>query len=138
MKTFTQIALQEKTKDEIYFVKDELWIAYGQGSGQTVQFPNLKKYITNKSDDKNFDSSTDRIVKYANGTKPFKQTKSKNNKMFKLPVYPLAPMGKSYDIWGGDIKPIKEYYLIVSTQGHAVVNIFDNKNEATSWIKSTS
>jgi len=127
------------SEKKIYFVKDELWLAYGQGSGRTSQFPDLTKSINNKSGDKNFDSNVTDIVKWTKFNKPMKANKEKTTLMYELPVYDLTPrtFGKetNFDIWGGNVKPSKKYYMVVSTDGVAVVNIFTKKNEALAWVR---
>ena len=127
------------SEKKIYFVKDELWLAYGQGSGRTSQFPDLTKSINNKSGDKNFDSNVTDIVKWTKFNKPMKANKEKTTLMYELPVYDLKPrsFGQTYnfDVWGGDTKATKKYYMVVSTDGVAVVNIFAKKNEALAWVR---
>jgi len=129
--------LNEKTEDKVIYVKEsgELWVTYGQGSGQTAQMQNIKRSINDKTDDKNFDSLVPKIVKWAHANKPLMSNKGKDNKLFEIPVYSLSGNG-SYDIWGGDIKPIGKLYMVVNTVGVKVVSLFDNKNEAQAWIKS--
>ena len=130
--------LNEKTEDKVIYVQGELWVTYGQGSGQTAQIPDIKKYLTDKQGDKNFDSLVSKLVKFSRETKPMKSKSTKGikgeSRLYELPVYPLARSG-SYDIWGGDIKPIKMYYIVIYDSVISVVNIFDNKTEATNWLK---
>ena len=132
--------LESVSEKKIYFVKDELWVAYGQGSGRTSQFPDLTKSINNKSSDKNFDSNVTDIVKWTKFNKPMKANKEKTTLMYEIPYYDLVPrsFGQSndLDIWGGNVKPSKKYYMVVSTDGVAVVSIFTKKNEALAWVRS--
>jgi len=134
-----EIIKENRMKDkEVYFVRDELWLAIGQGSGQTMQYPDITRARSNKRGDSTYDSSVDNIVQWAEFHKPMKTNKDKNVFMFEIPVYPLIQgysMG-SYDVWGGDVKPIKKYYMIVNTFGVSVVNMFDNKKEAQAWMRS--
>jgi len=132
--------VESVSEKKIYFVKDELWLAYGQGSGRTSQFPDLTRSINNKSGDKNFDSNVTDIVKWTKFNKPMKANKEKTTLMYELPVYeptPRAFLGTTgdFNIWGGDVKPTKKYYMVVSTDGVAVVNIFAKKNEALAWVR---
>jgi len=127
--------LKEATKDKVIFVKDELWVTYGQGSGMTAQFPDIKKYITDSKGDKNFDSLVPKLVKFAAVNKPMKA--KGNSKLFEIPKYDLTPTGERYDIWDGKIKPIGKLYMIIDTNSKmTVVNLFDNKKEAINWINS--
>lgn len=142
IKSITQILEErleyayESAGYEVIYVKNELWLTYGQGSGTTTLLPDLKKYITNKKDDKNYDFLVDKIIKeYSSKVTPLK-TKG-NNKLFKINEYPVVSMGKKYDIWGGDVKPINDIYMIVNDNGKiAVINFFKSKNEALSWMNS--
>lgn len=119
---------------KIYFETDTLWVAYGQGSGITSYMPDIKKYLTSDSDDTHYDSIVNKIEKFAEENKPLK--KKSNVKLYEVPYYDKYEYGRTLDIWGGDIKPSKKYYLIITEEKHTVVNIFDNKNEAMGWIKS--
>jgi hypothetical protein len=132
--------LNEQSEYQVYFVDDELWLAYGQGSGSVSQIRNIKKAISNKRGDATYDSNVDKIVKYSENTKPMKTNKSKDMKMFEIPVYTqrVLEFGAKYDVWGGDVKPVKKRYMVVSTRGIAVVNFFDKKNEAIGWVKSST
>lgn len=135
--------LNEKTKYKIYYTNKELWVAYGQSSGTTSYWPDLSKFISNKTGDKEYDSNVDKIVQFAkeNTAEALKTNKSKTAFLFELPVYPTLTgygyYGGTFDVWGGDIKPIKSYYMFVSTFGVAVVNIFTKKAEALAWMRST-
>ena len=129
--------ISEASDEKIYYVKDELWIANAQGSGQTIQYRNINQAKSNKSGDRTYDSSVDKIVKWAKTNKPLKTNKDKNVLLFEIPVYPLMNSWEGkYEIWGGDVKPLKHYYMIVSIDGIAVVQLFDKKNEALAWIRS--
>lgn len=131
--------LNEATDDKVIYVADELWVTYGQSSGQTTYLPDIKKHLTDKKEDKNYDSLVTKLVKFSRNTKPLKSKSTKGikgeSRLYELPVYPLARNGNSYDIWGGDIKPIKMYYIVIYDSVVSVVNIFDSKNEATNWLK---
>ena len=132
--------LNEAEQEHVIYVKSnypELWITYAQGSGQTIQLPNLNKYLTNKQGDSNYEASVGKLVKWSKTAKTMK--KSGNSKLFEIPQYPMAKMGEKYDIFGGDIKPTKKIYMVIDDNGKiVVVNFFESKNEATAWIKSVS
>lgn len=125
---------EARTKHEVYFVDDTLWVAYGQGSGTTSYMPDITRAINNKSGDERFDTNVDRIINDSN-LKPLKTNKDKDVFLYEIPYYPYSTHGK-LDIWGGDFKPTKKYYMIVNTSGVAVVNIFDKKAEAMAWMRS--
>ena len=134
-----EIVEKVSSKYEVYFVKDTLWLAYGQGSGTTSYMPNIKKALSNKSGDRTYDFIVDRILeKYVPTHKPMKTNKDKSVLLYEIPYYELTSYG-TYDIWGGDIKPKKKMYMVISTSksGLTVINIFDNKNEALAWMRST-
>jgi len=126
-----------ESKDKVIYSQGELWVTNGQSSGQTAQLPDFSKYLTNKKDDKNYDSLVSKISKFAKNNKPLKSQGT--SKLFKIPEYPQVKMGQTYDIWGGKIKPLRMIYMIVDDNGSIVtVNLFKNKNEANNWIKSIS
>ncbi|MCD6435619.1 MAG: hypothetical protein J7L15_04460 [Clostridiales bacterium] len=132
--------LFEKTEDQVYFQGDTLWAAYGEGSGTTSYNLDIKKYLnSDSSDTDHYDDIVQKILRYSKQAKPLK---SKNNvKLFEISKYPesrYAEFGKKLDIWGGDIKPQKKYYMIVTEEKSTIVNFFDKKYEALNWIKSIS
>ena len=58
--------------------------------------------------------------------------------MFKIPEYSGGD-AKEYDIWGGDEKPKKWAYLLVSIGKKInVISVFRSKPEAMSWIGHTA
>ena len=129
------IPLKEATDYKIYFVKDTLWVAYGQGSGTTSYMPDISKYLTDKSSDKNFDDIVRNLKKFVDTTKPLKTNKNGTVKLYELPFYELTGQYETFDVWGGKVKPTKKYWLIFSQDKIAVVNVFDKKNEALAWIR---
>ena len=129
MKTFREMI--EGTT--VYFEKDTLWVAHGQGSGTTTYMPDTKKYMTDKTGDKNFDSNVRKIVQWANKAKTMK--KKKGAKLLAIPYYDHTRTG-TFDVHGGDIKPKKNYYMNISESAITVINIFENKNEAVNWFNS--
>jgi len=129
--------LNETTDDKVIYVDNELWVTYGQGSGQTSYLPDLTKYLTDKGDDKNFDSLVPKLSRFAKSNKPMKQNKSKTVKMFEVPTYPHVQY-EAYDIFGGDIKPNGKIYMIITEEKNTIVNFFKKKNEALAWMRSLS
>lgn len=125
---------EARSKYEIYFVGNELWVAYGQGSGTTSYMPDIKRALNNKSGDERYDSNVDKIVGNLKFQKPLKVNKDKDIFLYAIPFYPNT--SGRFDVWGGDVKPLKNYYMVVSTSGVAVINIFDKKAEAMAWMRS--
>jgi hypothetical protein len=64
--------------------------------------------------------------------------KKGNVKLFEIPEYPIltGEYGKSYDCWGGDVKPIGKIYMMITEEKSIIVNFFSKKNEALAWMKS--
>ena len=137
--SFKELFTESKLKYEIYYVKGELWTAYGQGSGSVVQLPFLNKYLnSDPSDEGHYESDVDRIVKSVKGLKPIK--KKGNTSLYEIPEYPIltGEYGKSYDIWGGTIKPIGKIYMVITEEKSTIINFFEKKNEALAWMRSIS
>jgi hypothetical protein len=135
--------LNERVYDrQIYKVKvrgggeGEIWLGYAPGSGQTVPV-SRKTYVTDKATDSNFDPTiTKDFVTYAQKTKPMKANKDKTVRLYELPVYDSYDQ-RTFDIWGGEKKPVKKEYFTVALGEINVVTFFDSKNEALGWMKST-
>lgn len=133
-KLFTE-NLNEKTEYKVYYVSNELWVAYGQGSGTTAYMPDTRKYLTDKKGDDHYDDIMRNIKKFAESTKPMKA--KGDAKMYEVPVYEPSNSYETYDVWGGDKKPSKKYYMIVTSSSTiSVLNLFEKKNEALAWMKS--
>mgnify|MGYP006899555132 CR=1 FL=1 len=123
-----------KQDREVYFEKDTLWVAYGNGSGITSYMPDIKKFLSDdNSDAVHYDSIVPKLEEWSEYAKPLK--KKDNIKLFEIPVYPRSEQHRSLDIWGGDVKPSGKLYLIVTIEKNTIVNLFDNKNEAMHWLK---
>ena len=132
-KNYKDILSESIDDRKIYKVKQngEIWIAYGAGSGSTVS--SKKSFISDRVDEESYDYNVKRFLTFAEKNKPLKQSKSKTVKMFELPVYDSYEQS-SFDIWGGDVKPSKKEYFVVSKGIVNVVNFFKTKNEAVKWI----
>ncbi len=131
---FTEITEGLKPSDyKIYFEDNTLWVAYGQGSGATSYMPNIEKFLTSGKG-KNHDSIVDRLLTAASAMKPMKS--AGNASLYEVPYYGKTEYGKTLDIWGGNIKPAKKYYMVITIEKDTIVNFFNNKNEAQSWINS--
>ena len=133
-------SLLEAKEQYVYYSEDakELWLSYDQGSGQTAQLPDTSKYLNSDSEDeKHYDSLVARIAKTTLGNKKIKS--KSNTTLYEVPAYPLHIGAERFDIWGGNIKPLKKkYYMIITDEKSTIINIFDNKKEATNWINSIS
>jgi hypothetical protein len=130
-------SLLEKNTRTVLYSQGELWVTHSQSSGITAQMGSINRtFITDKSDDKNYDSIVPNILKWSKTAKPLKS--KKDFKLFEIPEYPYTKMGQNYDIWGGTVKPIGKKYLLVNTsETITVINLFDTKNEALAWFKSS-
>lgn len=121
------------------FAKNELqlWYAYSHGSGTTIQLRDDLTYITDKSEDKNFNYETADMIETIR--KDYKTIyKAQNSTLHKIPVYQyqITSQFNKYDIWGGEIEP-SEYHYLVATSGFInVITYFKSKNEGRNWIKS--
>jgi len=137
MSTFRKLLEKEKT----YIIYNneqnykELWLTYSQGSGSTIQLPNLKKYLNSDITDKeHYDSDVLKIKDIVKSMKPI--AKTKNSKLYEIPTYPEARGNNKYDIFGGDVKPNGKIYMIVTNEKSTIINFFEKKNEAMNWIKT--
>jgi len=129
--------LEAKDQQYVYYCKGELWLSYGQGSGQTAQLPDTSKFLNSDSSDKeHYDSLVVKISEASqNGLLTNKTLKSKSNKtLYELPSYPLPNGINNYTIWGGTIEPLKQMYMIITDEKSTIINIFDNEKEAIKWI----
>ena len=126
-----------KVDRKVYFQKNELWAAYAQGSGTAIPFRDMKTYLTDKSGDKNFNDIVRNLKQFADSTSPLK--KKSHSRLYEIPVYAGTPSrGESFDVWGGEVKPVKKRYMILTEEKQTVVNFFDKKGEAMGWLKSTA
>lgn len=135
MKKFEQFIMEMSTKTYVYYneTNKELWHSYGQGSGQTAQLPSITKYLNSDNSDKShYDSLVDKIVSKPISNKVLK--KVQNVVLYELPVYETTK--GTYDIFGGDVKSIKTYYMTITKEKSNIINFFKSKNEAMNWIKS--
>ena len=131
MKTFKEfIGLQEASDSKLYYQSKELWFAYAQGSGTTAQLPNLNSFITSKPGDSHYDDLAAKLGKYADKVTPIKV--SGKTKLFEMPEYEKTN-GK-FDIFGGDVKPIRMIYVTINQDKYVTVNFFLSKSEALAFI----
>ena len=131
--------LNEAKEEKVYMLKGMLWLSYSPNSGQTTRIRG-RGWITDKSGDKNFDSGVKGFVKWSKTQKPIsKKTASNGSKvsLFKIPEY-TGGDAKEYTIWGGDEKPKKWNFLLISIGKKIdVISVFHRKAEAMSWIGYT-
>ena len=123
------VARELIAKDKHFFVKQgntyTFWRAYAPSSGTTKVFRGLpKSHITDKSGDKNFDSLAKDLAKMF----PV-------DKVVQVDVYDYVSDQSRYDIFGGDIKPIKKMYMVINRDNNIVVNFFSSKGEASAWVR---
>ena len=131
--------LNEAKSEKVYMLNGMLWLSYSPNSGQTTRIRG-RGWITDKSGDKNFDSGVKGFVKWSKTQKPIsKKTASNGSKvsLFKIPEYTGGDAAE-YDIWGGDEKPKKWNFLLISIGKKInVISVFHRKAEAMSWIGYT-
>ena len=131
--------LNEAKEEKVYILNGMLWISYSPNSGRTTRIRG-RGWITDKSGDKNFDSGVKGFVKWSKTQKPIsKKTASNGSKvsLFKIPEYSGGD-AKEYTIWGGDEKPKKFNFLLISVGKKIdVISVFHRKAEAMSWIGYT-
>ena len=131
--------LAEAKEEKVYMLNGMLWLSYSPDSGQTTRVRG-RGWITDKSGHKNFDSGVKGFAKWSKTQKPIKKKTASNGSkvsLFKIPEY-SGGSAKEYTIWGGDEKPKKWVYLLVSIGKKInVISVFHSKAEAMSWIGYT-
>ena len=131
--------LLEAKEEKVYMLKGMLWLSYSPNSGQTTRIRG-RGWITDKSGHDNFDSGVRGFAKWSKTQKPIsKKTASNGSKvsLFKIPEY-TGGDAKEYTIWGGDEKPKKWNFLLISIGKKIdVISVFHRKAEAMSWIGYT-
>ena len=131
--------LNEAKEEKVYMLKGMLWLSYSPNSGQTTRIRG-RGWITDKSGHDNFDSGVRGFAKWSKTQKPIsKKTASNGSKvsLFKIPEYTGGDAAE-YDIWGGDEKPKKWNFLLISIGKKIdVISVFHRKAEAMSWIGYT-
>lgn len=128
--------MEASNSEQVFMLKNTLWWGWSPGSGQAIQWPKITKFITSKNDDSNYNSTTNDIVKWA--TKKTPTIKGKSGNVYMIPYYNTFDYTKQHElsIWGGGVKPKRMYYLTVTKeQDYYIVNLFNNKTEAVSWVK---
>ena len=127
-------------KEKVFIQSGELWFSFLPGSGHTTRLRG-RGYFTDKAGDKNYDSSAKDYANWAKRNKPLKKKKSSTGSivsLFKIPEYGRGLDAKDLSIWGGNEKPKKWNYMVVSSGKINVIMVFDNKPEAMSWIGHTA
>ena len=132
--------ITEAKEEKVYMLKGMLWLSYSPNSGRTTRIRG-RGWITDKSGHKNFDGGVKELAKWSTYQRPItKKTASNGSKvsLFKIPEY-SGGSAKEYTIWGGDEKPKKWLYLLVSIGKKInVISVFRSKGEAMSWIGHTA
>ena len=126
--------ITEAKEEKVYILNGMLWISYSPNSGRTTRIRG-RGWITDKQGDKNFDGGVRDYIKWSKVNKPIKKTKT--HKLFRIPEYTGGDAAE-YDIWGGDEKPKKFNFLLISVGKKIdVISVFHRKAEAMSWIGYT-
>ena len=119
--------INESSDDKVIIVDKAgtktLWVTYNPGSGSTAILKSDSQFLTDKKNDEHYNDVVRSIVKIYPINKPID-----------IPVYDSHSY-KEFDIWGGDIKPIKNRYMVISKDKNHYVSFFDNKAEAKAWSK---
>ena len=127
-------------KEKVYMLNGMLWLSYSPNSGRTTRIRG-RGWITDQSSEKNFDGGVKDLANWSKYQKPIKKKTASNGSkvsLFKIPEYSGGD-AKEYDIWGGDEKPKKWAYLLVSIGKKInVISVFRSKPEAMSWIGHTA
>ena len=129
--------LKESSGDKIYMLDNYLWTSYSPNSGTTAKVVR-NSYFTDKKSDDHYDYIAHYILKWATKEKPI--AKSKTQKMFKVPVYNPKLSGydaTNYSVWGGHETPYRYMWMIISYGNINVINLFDSKNEASNWLRTS-
>ena len=127
-------------KEKVFVQSGELWISHSTGSGRTTRLRG-RGYFTDLKGNKNYDSDAKEFAIWATKNKPIKKKKSSTGSivtLFKIPEYGRGVDAKDLSIWGGEVKPNKWNYMVVSSGKINVIMVFDNKPEAMSWIGHTA
>ena len=139
-KSIKESKLNEAKEEKVYMLNGMLWLSYSPDSGQTTRVRG-RGWITDQSGSKNFDSGVKGFVKWSKTQKAIKKKTASNGSkvsLFKIPEY-SGGSAKEYTIWGGDEKPKKWVYLLVSIGKKInVISVFHSKAEAMSWIGYTA
>ena len=127
---------QRQSKDKVFVQDGYLWVSYSPGSGKTTRLT-PRMFITDKSDDDNFDSNAIDIAKWSETEKPL--MKNLISRVHKIPVYDRGRGRTSSElsIWGGIQSPKSFLYMCITkgTTGINVISFFEKRNEVTNWIK---
>jgi hypothetical protein len=139
-KSIKESKLNEAKEEKVYMLNGMLWLSYSPDSGQTTRVRG-RGWITDQSGSKNFDSGVKGFAKWSKTQKPIKKKTASNGSkvsLFKIPEY-SGGSAKEYTIWGGDEKPKKWVYLLISIGKKInVISVFHSKAEAMSWIGHTA
>ena len=137
-KGYIKESINEATgKEKVFVQSGELWISRSTGSGSTTRIRG-RGFISDKKGSKNYDSDAAQFAQWAKSNKAVKKQKQHNGSimyLFKIPEYIRGIDSRDLSIWGGEVKPNKWIYLMVSAGKINVVTVFDSKQEALSWFK---
>jgi len=103
-----------------------LWFSYSPGSGTTTFFRGEPQgYVTDRTGDKNYNSLAKDFAK-----------RYPADKVIPLPIYDYVRDNSRYSVFGGDLKPMKQMYVVIKKDNDIVVHFFDKKGEAAFWAKN--
>ena len=134
-----QSLIEATGKEKVFIQSGELWISRSTGSGSTTRIRG-RGFISDKKGSKNYDSDAGEFAKWAKLNKAVKKQKQHDGSMlylFKIPEYIRGLDSRDLSIWGGEVKPNKWVYLMISAGKINVVTVFYSKQEALSWFKSS-
>ena len=129
-KELVAVAKLLTASDKLFVVKQgntyTLWFSYAPGSGTTAIFRGAPEgFITDKSGHKNYNSLAQRFAK-----------KFPANRVIPMNLYDYVSDQSRYDVFGGEVKPMKKMYVVIKKDDNIVVNFFDKKGEASYWAKN--
>lgn len=119
-----------------------LWLSYSPGSGITAHFKSkdffFRTYITDKKDDKNYDSIVNNILSWANSNKAVKAKKIgySYERIYEIPVYRRYDRGLEYgQIFRQEEAPDSKAFMKISTMttGSTVIGFFKTLREASNF-----
>ena len=137
--------VEEVSKDKLYIMKYgntyTLWTSYSPGGGRAQPIKNFKTFFTDKSSDSHFSSAVKDIIDWQKKNVPFKQNKDKTRKLYKVPLFnsnQFEDGRHNYEllsIWGGDIKPERNVYMLIVNEKNNIVQFFEKAGEANAWVQ---
>ena len=139
---FQDFLTEGSSRDRIFVEESPvgmtLWLSYSPGSGITAHFKSkdfFRTYITDKKDDKNYDSIVNNILSWANSNKAVKE-KNSYERIYEIPVYRRYDRGLDYgQIFRQEEAPDSKAFMKISTMttGSTVIGFFKTLREASNF-----